>query len=90
MSYYNTIFLFCTHFCTLIFIFFWLQYVIGGVIMKKLKIENTSKANDTITRTIRISGSTFDKINELAEKNNLSFNSVINQIIEYGLSNLED
>lgn len=58
--------------------------------MKKLKIENTSKSNDTITRTIRISGSTFDKINELAEKNNLSFNSVINQIIEYGLSNLED
>lgn len=58
--------------------------------MNKLKIENNSKSNDTITRTIRISGSTFDKINELAEKNNLSFNSVINQIIEYGLKNLED
>lgn len=58
--------------------------------MGKLKIEKISKTNDTITRTIRISGSTFDKINELAEKNNLSFNSVINQIIEYGLDNLED
>lgn len=58
--------------------------------MKKLKIENNSKTNDTITRTIRISGNTFDKITELAEKNNLSFNSVINQIIEYGLNNLED
>ena len=58
--------------------------------MNKLRIENNSKTNDTITRTIRISGSTFDKINELAEKNNLSFNSVINQIIEYGLKNLED
>lgn len=58
--------------------------------MNKLKIENNSKTNDTITRTIRISGNTFDKINELAEKNNLSFNSVINQIIEYGLKNLED
>lgn len=58
--------------------------------MNKLKIENNSKSNDTITRTIRISGNTFDKINELAEKNNLSFNSVINQIIEYGLKNLED
>lgn len=58
--------------------------------MKKLKIENNSKSNDTITRTIRINGRTFDKINELAEKNNLSFNSVINQIIEYGLENLED
>jgi len=58
--------------------------------MNKLKIENNSKSNDTITRTIRISGNTFDKITELAEKNNLSFNSVINQIIEYGLKNLED
>ena len=58
--------------------------------MKKFKISNISKNNDTITRTIRISGSTFDKINELAEKNNLSFNNVINQIIEYGLQNLEE
>lgn len=58
--------------------------------MGKLKIEKNSKTNDTVTRTIRISGSTFDKINELAEKNSLSFNSVINQIIEFGLDNLED
>ena len=58
--------------------------------MEKLKIEKSSKANDTVTRTIRISGKTFDKINELAEKNELSFNGVINQIIEYGSSNLED
>lgn len=58
--------------------------------MGKLKIKNNSKNNDTITRTIRISGNTFDKITELAEKNGLSFNSVINQIIEYGLNNLED
>lgn len=56
--------------------------------MEKLKIEKTQKNNDTITRTIRISGKTFDKINELAEKNGLSFNNVINQIIEYGLENL--
>lgn len=58
--------------------------------MKKLKIEKTMKNNDTVTRTIRISGKTFDKINELAEKNQLSFNSVVNQIIEFGLKNLED
>ncbi len=58
--------------------------------MGKLKIEKFSKNNDTVTRTIRISGETFDKITELADKNNLSFNSVINQIIEYGLNNLED
>ena len=58
------------------------------VTIKKLKTETNSKTNDTITRTIRISGNTFDKITELAEKNNLSFNSVINQIIEYGLKTL--
>lgn len=58
--------------------------------MGKLKIKKPKKNNDTITRTIRISGKTFDKINELAEKNELSFNSVINQIIEYGLENLEE
>ncbi len=58
--------------------------------MKKLQIEKAKKNNDTITRTIRISGKTFDKINELAEKNELSFNSVVNQIIEYGLGNLEE
>lgn len=58
--------------------------------MNKLKIINFTKGNDTITRTIRISGKAFDKINELAEKNNLSFNNIINQIIEYGLENLEE
>ena len=58
--------------------------------MKKLKIEKNYKNNDTITRTIRISGTTFDQINELDEKNNLSFNNVVNQLIEYGLNNLED
>jgi hypothetical protein len=58
--------------------------------MEKLKILNFSKRNDTITRTIRISGKTFDKISDLAEKNNISFNSVINQIIEFGLENLEE
>ena len=58
--------------------------------MEKLKIVKEQKGNDTVTRTIRISGATFDKINALAEKNKISFNSVINQIIEYGLNNLEE
>jgi len=58
--------------------------------MKKLKIVKEQKGNDTVTRTIRMSGATFDKINALAEKNEISFNSVINQIIEYGLNNLEE
>ena len=58
--------------------------------IEKLKIVNSLKRDDTITRTIRISGKTFDKISELAEKNNISFNSVVNQIIEFGLENLAE
>lgn len=58
--------------------------------MKKLKIKNDIKRNDTITRTIRVSGTTFDQITALAEKNKISFNSVVNQILEYGLENIED
>lgn len=58
--------------------------------MGKLTIKKEQKNNDTVTRTIRISGTTFDKISALAEKNEISFNSVINQIIEFGLKNLEE
>ena len=58
--------------------------------MKKLEIKKRTKSNDTITRTIRISGDAFDKIVELAEKYSLSFNSVVNQIIEYGLENIQE
>lgn len=58
--------------------------------MGKLKIKREQKGTETITRTIRISGATFDKITELAEKNNLSFNNIINQIIEYGIKNLDE
>lgn len=58
--------------------------------MDKLRIKKEQRGKDTITRTIRISGNTFDKINNLAEKNNISFNNLINQIIEYGLKNLEE
>ena len=58
--------------------------------MEKLKIVKEQKGNDTVTRTIRFSGTTFTKIEELAEKNDISFNSVVNQIIEYGLNNLEE
>ena len=58
--------------------------------MEKLTIKKDQKNNDTVTITIRISGTTFDKINELAEKNEISFNSVINQIIEFGLQHLEE
>ena len=58
--------------------------------MEKLVIKNNTKTRDKITRTIRISGESFDFITRIAEKNNISFNSVINQIIEYGIKNIEE
>ena len=58
--------------------------------MKKLKIKTDVKRTDTITRTIRVSGATFDRITSIAEKHSLSFNSVVNQILEYGLENIEE
>lgn len=58
--------------------------------MEKLIIKKLQKGSDTVTRTIRMNGKTFDKITELAEKNSLSFNSVVNQIIEYGIKNLKE
>ncbi|MBQ8380202.1 MAG: hypothetical protein IJX34_05240 [Clostridia bacterium] len=57
--------------------------------MEKLKIIANNRNKDTITRTIRMSGKTYDRITAVAEKNNISFNSVVNQIIEYGLKNLD-
>ncbi|MCX8074205.1 MAG: hypothetical protein N2749_01280 [Clostridia bacterium] len=57
--------------------------------MDKLKIVGNSKNDDTITRTVRMSGSTYDKISHIAEKNKISFNAVVNQILEYGLNNIE-
>ncbi len=58
--------------------------------MDKLKIEKTAKTNDSVTRTIRISGSTFDKISQLADENDISFNCVVNQIIEFGLQHIDE
>ena len=45
------------------------RYIQKDINGEKLKIEKAKKSNDTITRTIRISGKTFDRINELEKCN---------------------
>ena len=60
------------------------------IILDKLVIKKDNKGNDTVTRTIRMNGNTFDKVSSLAEKNDISFNSVIKQIIEFGLEHLDE
>lgn len=37
---------------------------------------------DTLTHTIRFSGETYDKICKIAEENKISFNNVVNQIVD--------
>ena len=57
--------------------------------MEFLKITGRCPRKDSITRTIRLSGKSFDKISQIAEENDISFNNVINQIIEFGLAHVE-
>lgn len=58
--------------------------------MYKFDINANKKLNDTIVRTIRVSGKTFDKINSIAQKYKTSFNLVTNQLIEYALNEVDD
>lgn len=44
---------------------------------KKVNCKNS------IVRTIRFSGENYDFIERLAEKNNITFNNVVNQLIDY-------
>ena len=57
--------------------------------MEKLKIVGKMKTKDSITRTIRMSGNCYDQIAYIAEKEQISFNNVVNQLIEFGLKNIE-
>ena len=56
--------------------------------MGKLKIVGKVTTKDSITRTVRMSGECYDQIALIAEKENISFNNVVNQLIEYGLKNI--
>lgn len=40
------------------------------------------KTHKTIVQTIRFDGELYDKIMEIAEYNNLSFNNVVNQLLQ--------
>lgn len=56
--------------------------------MNQLKIVGKTSTKDSITRTIRMSGACYDKINLIAEKEKISFNNVVNQLLEFGLKNI--
>ena len=58
--------------------------------MQKLKIERAEPKIETLNRTIRIKVDVYDSIMDLSERTGVSFNKLINQILEYGLANLDE
>lgn len=58
--------------------------------MGKFIIQKDNEKISSINRTIRMKPEHFEKIMEISEKNNISFNKVVNQCIEYALENLEE
>lgn len=58
--------------------------------MGKLIIKSETEKISSINRTIRITPECFDKLMELAEKHNISFNKVVTQCLDYALENLEE
>lgn len=53
------------------------------------KIDNEMKSAN-IPRTVRFTESLFEKLNETASKNNISFNLLVLQCCKYALDNMED
>lgn len=56
--------------------------------MAKFKIDKDKINEKTINRTIRIKESTFNKLMDLSNGNEVSFNKVVNECIEYALNHM--
>ncbi len=56
--------------------------------MKKFVIPNIEEEN-TITKTIRIKRNTANKLENLAINNNITFNRLVNECIDFALQNME-
>jgi predicted HicB family RNase H-like nuclease len=53
------------------------------------KIDNELKSAN-IARTVRFTESLFEKLNQTAQENNVSFNLLVLQCCKYALENMED
>ncbi|MEG1778538.1 MAG: hypothetical protein RR263_00430 [Oscillospiraceae bacterium] len=58
--------------------------------MNDFKIISDKEKISSINKTIRIRPEVFDKITELSEKHDISFNRVVNQCLDYALKNLSE
>jgi len=57
--------------------------------MKKFIISNIEEEN-TITKTIRIKRNVANKLESLAVQNNITFNRLVNECIDFALENMEE
>lgn len=57
--------------------------------MSKFIIPNIEEEN-TITKTIRIRRNIAKKLEELSIENNITFNRLVNECIDYALQNMEE
>ena len=57
--------------------------------MKKFVIPKIEEEN-TITKTIRIKRSTANELEHLAINNNITFNRLVNECIDFALQNMEE
>ena len=57
--------------------------------MKKFINPNIEEEN-TITKTIRIKRNVANKLESLAVQNNITFNRLVNECIDFALENMEE
>ncbi len=57
--------------------------------MNMFKIENELKSAN-IARTVRFTEPLFEKLNHVAQENNISFNLLVLQCCKYALENMEE
>ena len=53
------------------------------------KVDNNLKSAN-IPRTIRFNEPLFERLNEIASENNISFNSLVLQCCKYALDNMDE
>ena len=58
--------------------------------MTKFLINLEDSKSPTINRTIRIKAEMYDKLIDLSERTGVTFNKLINQCINFALSNLDE
>lgn len=57
----------------------------------KFKIEpQLPKVEPSLNKTLRLKENLINQIQDIADKNNISFNYLVSQMLQYALDNLEE